>query len=199
MRALSFITCMLFNYSCAHVPKPATFGFDSVQCVQVRQVVCMPDADYPEATCVRDMSAAIEEVNAAVGRTIFHFNGVIAPNKLSDAVASGTLVVIGFDDAHLPAPNVLALTVPRVRLDTDLGLPCITQVMIGVSPTIAGLRGPSSINASFVLAHELVHALGADHAPDGWFQSRMEAVNNSSLDHCFTSADIRTLRNVYGF
>lgn len=190
---------LAFSVSCAaHRPQPLTFGFHSVQCVAVREVVCVDDADYPTKTCIRDVSKAIEEVNAAVGHPVFHFKGVIKPEGLDDALTSGVLPVLGFDAPHLPDPRVLALTLPKVRIDDQLGLPCIVQVAIGVSPTIAGLAGPSPYSAVYVLAHELVHALGAGHAPDGFFVSRMEPIYTQGLDHCFTDADKRTLRTVYG-
>lgn len=192
MRFLLLLSLM----GCTAVPKPVVFGFAAVQCIKVRSVVCVADADYPAPVCLRDVPEAINEVNKAVGHEVFRFNGIISPLGMTNSVQHGELPVFGLKQIDLPHPSVLALTVPHAKIINNL--PCISTVVIAVGPRIAGLEY-SPFNPVWVLAHELVHALGAEHAdPDGGFVSRMEPAYPPRLHKTFTQADINTLRAVYG-
>lgn len=89
-------------------PIPPAFGFIGVQCVPVREVVCITDQDYSAQVCMEDVSAAVALVNEAVGRTILRFSGVITPEGIPHARASGWLMVAGWETE--PAPGALAVT-----------------------------------------------------------------------------------------
>lgn len=183
---------------CAHVrefhPLPHTLANYAVQCVDVRKVVCVSDADMNAAQCNELVPYAVFEINRAIGREVLVYAGVIPGD---DAVvraryAAGDLVVFA---AKLPE-NVLGMTVPAVSLAANGDAACIDRVITVLD---VALLNEKRVVAAPVLIHELVHALGFAHAPPGHYGSIMApAVSSDQASLHLTPADIRSLRDTYG-
>ena len=174
-------------------PLPPTFGFDAVQCVRVREVVCVVDADYSVTACMMDVPVAVRIINRAVGRRIFRFGGIITPQGLAHARDTGALMVMGWPEQ--PVPGALAVTHPEVVLQG--GWPCITWAAIMLDPRSARVV-ESHYDPLQVLVHEFIHALGAAHASESSsFRSRMAPVYDPDMRATLSPADILTLRVTY--
>ena len=180
--------------ACAHVKIPPSFGFYSKQCVEVRKVVCLVDADMSADQCKATVVPAIKAINGAIGHPVFEFLGT-APMPAKESVAalikSGVYVIGGAPD--LPA-NVLGVTGPA---NTDAANPgCITRVYTLVSTQIWGIEAEY---AQAVVLHEMVHALGAGHATSGAAYRSVEtpSVGDKSWVNRLTIFDIAALRAAY--
>ena len=175
-------------------PLPPTFGFEAVQCVRVREVVCVADADYSVTACMMDVPVAVRIINRAVGRRILHFAGIITPQGLPHARETGALIVMGWPEQ--PVPGGLAVTHPEVALQD--GWPCIVWAAV-ILDSRSARRQNSPYDPLRVIVHEFIHALGAAHASEeSSFRSRMAPVYDKDMRAILSPADVLTLRVTYG-
>lgn len=162
---------------------PVTFPSFAVQCVRLRPVVCTMDAP----TCAWLVGPAVRRVNALVGRAVFEYQGVISEKGAQAAYESG-VYVIGY--GKLPQ-NVLGVTIPNVQIVQQQ--PCIIRVLTALDRKQAF----DGLEPRRVLEHEMVHALGFDHAPSrSFYISPMGPAYNPTAE--WGPADIATIRAVYG-
>lgn len=174
-------------------PVPPAFGFTAVQCMPVRDVVCVVDAEYSAGTCTFDVPHAVAIINQAVGHTVLHFAGIITPLGIPHAREAGWLVVAGWPEE--PAPHALAVTSFHVA---ERGWPCIEFAAIALAPVAARKAPPKRYDPLVILVHEMVHALGGQHAdPDSRFVSRMEPVYNPDMREALAPVDVAALRAAY--
>ena len=174
-------------------PLPPAFGFAAVQCVPVREVVCVIDVDYTTAACLADVPAAVDTINRAVGHEVMHFAGLISPAGIPHAFETGVLMVAGW--ASDPAPHALALTGYHVA---ETGWPCVERPTIVLSPRVARKTDPGPFNPTWVIAHELVHALGGGHADaESRFVSRMAPAYDQTMKVPLAPVDVAALRAAY--
>lgn len=183
----------ILAFALSAAPLPPAFGFVAVQCVPVREVVCIVDVDYSVGTCLHDVPAALAIVNQAAGRQVFRFAGVITPAGIEHARDAGWLMIAGWPTE--PAPGALAVTSLGIA---EKGWPCIERVAIALAPITARKARVGRYNPVHIIVHELVHALGGEHAdPDSRFMSRMEPVYNPDMTPALAPVDIAALRAAY--
>lgn len=185
---------LLLLVSCAHftTPVPSALPFFAVQCVEIRQISCLVDADLSAERCHSLVDPAAREINVAVGRDVFAIGPDLDLEQGKAAFAAGILVVAG---GALPA-GILGSTMPKVEIHKELGAACIDKVGIVLS---AAWLASGEVDMASVTLHEMLHALGAGHSLDeSNYDSTMRAIHEEKVRH-LTRADVVSLRAVYGY
>jgi hypothetical protein len=175
--------------SCAHVPHASTLPSFAVQCQETRDVVCLADKDFPN--CAALTQASIKAINEAIGRDVYRFAGVLVTQEQAKDRYNAGLVVVGAD--KLPA-NILGVTQPVVELDHKAQQACIAKVLVVLDSV--SLKGVY-YDMQRVLTHELIHALGFDHASPSASVGSIMAVPYSNHSKSISAGDRTSLRAVY--
>ncbi len=187
MRTLTALLLASVTISCSH-PQIANFGFYSYD-PETRDVVCQPTPTDPTGqVCETLVREGLEELERA---DIHHFRyaGVTKGDATQAAYDKGA-VVVGFVD-KMSGTTKLGVTMPDMD-DKQL----IRRAVIALNPD---LLGKFSAYAVAVMAHELLHALGAMHAEcSAPFKSIMApAVTCPAASEHVSYGDRQVLRNAY--
>lgn len=185
--------CASANSSNAWLYTPPPFGFYGMQCITQRHVVCLVDDEMNIAQCRRTVLPAIEEINKAVGREIYRFDGFSTFDGATALLQLNAGIYLIMGAKALPAETLG--TTQTIGSDFAPTFNCIDRVVTRINPILWGRPYETA-----VLVHEMVHALGAGHTPDGGaFGSIMlpQVGSPTWRDH-LTEFDIANLRRVYG-
>ena len=183
------VTALLLA-SCAG-PRVPVFAFGAIQCQETRVVVCVPGAYLTEDECASLVGGAVADINNAVGYEVLHYAGTISRSDADEAVLAHLLVV---QEGNLK-PGFLGVT------NVHEYQHCLSTVYTALSSDmLKGAYEPYGVVPRAVLAHELIHALGAGHA-DGATQSFGSVMAAATTDDhaavALTDMDKITLQLAY--
>lgn len=154
--------------------------------MRVRPVYCV---DSPDEFCAA-IFAAVTEMNAMVGREIFHYDGELTKAQSQAVYERGGYVVSLVDSLKAFGPGTLGVTFTHVEDNA-----CISRVLTAIDAKFWTAR--SRADSHITILHEMCHGIGAAHTdPRSSFASPMLPVAYPNAK--FGQLDIRTLRDVYG-
>lgn len=164
----------------------SNFGFYARDPQLQRSVACIDTPAWPAAECMATASKAIYAINKALGWEHYVFIGTITQAGAKQAYDSGTYVVTGLASDH----QFLAVTVPVF----DIRVAEILRAAIYITPAAITKFDPVS-----VLTHELIHAMGADHATcaGSWASVMVPSENCPAKSVGISKGDAATLRRAY--
>lgn len=175
--------CFLFAVACASVPRvappPPAFGFHT-RVDAHRPIRCVVDADMTPERCVFVL-AAVDKINVAVGFELLQAPQIMRGEEFVEEAPRGLAVTYVAID-KLP-PGVLGLTGLRKSTAFVLLAP-----FIWADPAMR----------DSVVLHELLHSVGADHAPQrgAWGSVERPAWAPGAPTE-LTDADVASLRAAY--
>ncbi len=200
MRNLITVFTLLASLSCAHVRpdrqglKPPTWGAFAVQCQETRQVYCAIDKEFTMQQCMDTVIPAINDINLAAGRPLYHFAGfqTYDQDTVHLLVNTGIYVVFGGDLRK----GILGET--RIQFDPTVSQ-CISAVFTVLDDSVWAHEEELHGFARGVVLHEMLHALGAQHA-DVSAQYDTNMMPSASMERWkpyLTPSDVLALRGIY--
>lgn len=180
---------LLFVFAaCGHNPAPPpSFGFHG-RIRPHRDVACVLDAEMSVDHCDAVLTA-VDKINAAVGYELLSVPRHTGLDESRAALPERETIYVGVTTL---TPGILGVTYP-VLYEKDTGY--LHLEVIVLDPQIFR----DNFMRDSVILHELVHAVGADHAAQ---QSSWDSVLRPAWQPGapveLTKADIASLRAAYG-
>lgn len=164
----------------------ANFGFYGIDPQLQRAVACIDTPAWPASECMATAAKSIYAINNALGWEHYVFIGSITPAGAQQSYDNGTFLISGVPTNH----QWLAVTIPHFTPEGE-----IVKAMVMLTP--ASIHGEFATDS--VLTHELIHAMGADHAPCGgaWASIMAPAENCPAKADHISAGDKATLRRAY--
>jgi hypothetical protein len=195
-KAMLLFIASLSLGACVHVgarpTAPPTFGFHGIVSPG-RDVACVIDADMTAARC-DDVARAVDKIDSAVGYELLAAPRHITMAEVKALKPRDEVIVVGVDsltDLHDFGGVVLGVT-RASEYHKDTGVMCLQLIVY--SPEI----WLDDAMMQSVVLHELLHAVGAEHAaqPGAFLSVEMPAWRPGAPTE-LTPGDISALRAAY--